>query len=89
MPKNKIHRDPAPERFRSLEEFADFWDKHDITDYPDVWRETDLKVKLLKRPYAVPLKPSVAKKLQIVARSKRTTVQQLVNKWLEERLRAA
>ena len=89
MAKNKKQRDSVPERFASIEKFTEFWDTHDITDYPDVWRETDLKVNLLNRSYAVPLNPRLAKKLQVIARSKRTTVKQLVNRWLEERVRAA
>ncbi len=89
MARNKMGRDSLPERFNSLNEFTEFWDAHDITDYPEVWRETELKVNLLRRSYAVPLSSKLAKELRLVARAKRTTVQRLVNRWLEERLRAA
>jgi CopG antitoxin of type II toxin-antitoxin system len=82
-------RDKIPDRFASIEEFTDFWDKHDITDYPDVWRETNLKVNLVAEPNIVALDPELAKRLEIVARAKRTTVKRLVNRWLEERLRTA
>lgn len=50
MPKTKKQRDPVPDRFASIEEFTEFWDTHDITDYPEVWRETDLKVNLQSPP---------------------------------------
>jgi hypothetical protein len=39
-----MQRDPVPDRFASIEDFTEFWDTHDITDYPEVWRETDIKV---------------------------------------------
>lgn len=89
MAKNKKQHDSVPEQFTSIEKFTEFWDTHDITDYPEVWQETDLKVNLLHRAYAVPLNPQLAKKLALIARSKRTTVKRLVNRWLEERVRAA
>lgn len=89
MAKNSKARDAVPDRFPSLEAFTEFWDKHDITDYPEVWRETDLKVNLLTKPYLLTLDPELAKRLKAVARTKRTTVKRLVNRWLEERLRTA
>jgi hypothetical protein len=54
-----------------------------------VWRETDLKVNLVTKPYIVTLDPKLAEQLEGVARSKKMTVKQLVNRWLEERLRTA
>jgi hypothetical protein len=30
--------DPIPEQFASYEQAAEFWDKHDTTDYPDQFR---------------------------------------------------
>ncbi len=89
MARNKIQRDPLPARFGSLADYVAFWDTHDITDYPDVWRETDIKVNLLKRTYSVPLNPKLAERLESVARTRKTTVRRLVQRWLEERLRAA
>ncbi len=88
MARNNKPQDRIPDQFQSLEEFTNFWDKHDITDYPEVWRETDLKVNLLAKPYILTLDPELAKRLEAVARAKRTTVKNLVNRWLEERLQA-
>jgi hypothetical protein len=88
MARNSKHRDAIPDRFASIEEFTNFWDKHDITDYSDVWRETGEKINLLAKAYVVTLDPHLADRLETVARAKRTTVKRLVNKWLEERLRA-
>ena len=89
MAKNKKQRDPIPDRLASLEERAAFWDTHDITDYPDVWKETNLKVNLLKSGYAVPLNSKLAQELQAIAHAKKTTVRRLVNRWLQERVRTA
>ncbi|MBI3740771.1 MAG: hypothetical protein HY257_03305 [Chloroflexi bacterium] len=89
MAKNKSKRDSLPEHFKSLAEFIEFWDNHAITEYPKVWRATDLKVNLLKRAYSVPLDARLAKKLESIARTKKTTVRRLVSRWLEEKLRAA
>ncbi len=35
MEKNKTKRDPLPESFKTVEEFAKFWDTHDTEDYPE------------------------------------------------------
>jgi CopG antitoxin of type II toxin-antitoxin system len=89
MARNDKRRDAVLHRFASIEEFNEFWDKHDITDYPEVWRETDLKLNLLAKPYVLTLDPELGKRLETVARARRTSVKRLVNQWLEERLRTA
>jgi hypothetical protein len=38
-------RDPIPD-FNSLEEIADFWDKHSTADYADLGHEVRFEVKL-------------------------------------------
>lgn len=42
--RNKAHRDPLPEEFRSYEEAAEFWDTHDTTDYADDFETVDAQV---------------------------------------------
>ena len=36
------NKEPIPEHFESAEEAGDFWDVHDLADYWDQTRETDL-----------------------------------------------
>ncbi len=89
MAGNNKRKDKVPDRFQSIEEFTEFWDKHDITDYPEVWKETGIKLNLVTKPYVLTLDPELGKKLESVARARHTTVKKLVNQWLEEQLRAA
>lgn len=42
-------RDPLPESFASLEEAAEFWDRHDVTDYEDLTTEAHFDVDLQRR----------------------------------------
>ncbi len=81
-------KDTVPDRFESIEEFSEFWDKHDITDYPKVCKETDIKLNLTTKPYVLTLDPELGQRLETVARTRHTTVKRLVNQWLEEHLRA-
>lgn len=37
MTSKKKRIDPVPEQFATYEEAAEFWDKHDTTDYPNLF----------------------------------------------------
>lgn len=38
-----------PQRFKSIEEAAEFWDTHDLTDYWHLTREAKFKVDIQRR----------------------------------------
>jgi hypothetical protein len=51
MKKNKI--EPIPEHFESAEEAGEFWDVHDLADYWNQTRESDLTFDLKRRHYLI------------------------------------
>ena len=46
MLKNKLQRDPLPEKFKNIEETAEFWDTHSLADYEDLQQEVNFEVEL-------------------------------------------
>ena len=89
MRNNKPKRDPLPQHFKSLEEAAEFWDNHDLTDYWDLTREAHFNVSIERRVFVTALEPQLAKKLTEVARKHGVTSETLINVWLTEKLAAA
>ncbi len=90
MPKNNRKRDPIPEQFASVEQAAEFWDTHDLTDYEDVWREVDFKVKSKPRQgLQVKLGPKIANEIAKRAKAKSMRLDALVNQVLKDYLKRA
>ncbi len=78
-------RDPIPHNFATVEEAAEFWDTHDLTDYEDVWREADFHVNLQKpSPPQVELEPEIAAEFAKRAKAKKMTLESYVNRALRE-----
>lgn len=88
MPKNKTKREPVPPHFESIEQAAEFWDSHDLTDYWDLTREARLEAAIQRRVFLTALEPRLAKKLTEVARQQGIATETLVNVWLAEKLQA-
>jgi hypothetical protein len=88
MPKNK-KRDPIPEHFKSIEEAAEFWDKHDLADYWDLTREAHFDVDIQRRLFLVALEAELAKKIAACARKQGVTTETLINVWLTEKVTEA
>lgn len=82
--KKKI--DPIPEEFANFEEAAEFWDKHDTTDYPDAFRTVEVTSELRQRHYEIELDADVIKKLRSQARRKGIPSSQLANDLLRQQL---
>ncbi len=87
MAGNKNVRDPIPERFATIEEAAEFWDTHDLSDYWDLTEEVNFEVDLQHRRYLVALDPELAERLAAEAHKRGVSTQTLVNLWLSEKLR--
>lgn len=84
MGKNKI-----PE-FKSIQEEANFWDTHDITDFLD-------EIKPIKAVYtpsekkevmAIRMAPSLKKQIEEIARGYDISSSSLIRMWIVDRLRA-
>jgi hypothetical protein len=59
MMTRKKHVDPIPEEFASYEEAAEFWDTHDTTDYPDVFRTVEVESEFQSRYYEIEIAEDV------------------------------
>ncbi len=88
MQKNNKKRDPIPEHFNRIEEAAEFWDSHDLTDYWDLTKEAQFEVDIQRRVFLTALEPELAKKLVARAREQGVSTETLINVWLTEKLAA-
>ena len=87
MDENKT-KDLLPEEFDSIEEAAEFWDSHSLTDYWDETKEVQLQVRATRKQ-RVALASEIAKQVADVAKREGVSVETLVNLWVAERLQTA
>jgi len=83
MERNK--RKKIPE-FKSLEEFQDFWDKHDLTEFEDKFKEVSIKVDLKRSKNLVTIDPEILKRIRETAAQKGLKTESLINIWLQEKI---
>jgi hypothetical protein len=81
-------RDPIPE-FNTLNDIAEFWDKHSTAEYQDVGEEVQFEVKVHKRPRRITLMPELREQIEVHARARGVSAETLVNLWLAEHLQQA
>ena len=89
MRKSSVKRDPVPQHFKSIEEAAEFWDSHDLSDYWDPTREAEFEVDIQRRVFLTALEPELAKRLTDCARKQGVSTETLINVWLSEKLGTA
>jgi hypothetical protein len=89
MANAKRKREPIPEHFKSVEEAAEFWDAHDLTDYWDLTQEAHFEVDIQRRVFLTALAPALAKKLTVVAHKQGVSTETLINIWLSEKAQEA
>ena len=87
MPRAKVKPDPIPESFASIEEAAEWWDSHSTADYWDESREVKFDIQLPPRKPTVALDSDVAERLRALASEQGVSLETLVNRWLQEKLR--
>ena len=81
--------DPIPEEFAGYEEAAEFWDKHDTTDYLDSFETVTVEAELKRRRYEVEIDEELMKMLTEQAQKRGIAVSQLVSEMLKEKIRPA
>lgn len=84
--KTRKTRDPIPDHFAGVDEAAEFWESHDLTDY---WNQTGaarFQVDLKTRRFLTALDPDLAQKLVVRARQRGISTETLINIWLTEKL---
>lgn len=77
-------KDKVPENM-TLDEAAEFWDKHSFLDYDDV-KEVRFSVDLRKNKNYIIIKDELAKQIRVIARRKGTSSSDLVNQWIKEKV---
>jgi len=83
MERNKRKKIP---KFKSLEEFQDFWDKHDLTEFWDKLKEVSIKVDLRTSKNLVTIDPEILMKIRKTAAQKGLKTESLINIWLQEKI---
>lgn len=86
MARSKKERDPIPEQFKTIEEAAEFWDSHDLSDYWDLTSAASFDVDIRQRVFLTALEPALAKRLTDCARRQGVSTETLINVWLSEKL---
>jgi hypothetical protein len=80
--------DPIPDDFTSYAAAAEFWDKHDTTDYPGKFRTVKVVSELRNRHFEIPIDGDVAISLQQRARRTGVPLGRLASELLRKELRA-
>jgi len=73
-------------QFKTYEEAAEWFDRHDMSDYEDTLRPVDFHFDLRKNRDWVELDGEVAKTVRNLAKNKNIPTRKLVNELLRERL---
>lgn len=76
--------DPLPEQFASYEEAAEFWDKHDTTDYQKTMTTADVTAELRVRRFEIEIDRDVFIALQREAQEKGVALGQLASDLLRQ-----
>ena len=85
MNENNDSKPTSISKARSIEEIADFWDKHSLADYWDQTHEVEFEVRAKQRR-RITLDPEIYSKIEAQARARGILPETLVNMWLVERL---
>ncbi len=78
MTDKKKDIEPIPEDFGSYEEAAEFWDKHDTTDYPDAFETVEVETDFRGRHYEVEVDADVMEVLRKRASERGLSVRQVL-----------
>ena len=75
---------PMP-KFASVEELADYFDTHDMSDHWEAFPEVQFEINLKTKKYLVAVDEDVMKRLADIARAQQVSAETLVNSWLREK----
>jgi hypothetical protein len=67
----------------SYRDIGEFWDQHDLTDYPG-GQEVDMEVDIASSAVYFAVEKSLAEKLRVVAHDHGISPESLLNQWVEE-----
>jgi len=83
MSENKNDQPSSISNARSLEEIGEYWDSHSLSDHWDQTHEVEFQV---RAPRRITIDSTVYAQLQNEARQHGMSLEELVKKWLIERL---
>lgn len=86
MPSEDKRVDPLPEEFKSLEEAAEFWDTHSITDYEEFLEPVEIDVDIQRRHFEIEVDEETFLALREVAQKERKPMKELASEILKQRL---
>lgn len=69
----------------SLEQIADYWDTHDLTDHWDQTQEVDCIISIESEKFLFSLDTSSLEKLRKIATSRGISIETLINIWVHEK----
>jgi predicted DNA binding CopG/RHH family protein len=70
----------------SIQELAESWDTHDLTDFEDELEEVAEPVFMRRTPIEISLAPGEAKAVQQMAKAKGVSREELIRAWVLEQL---
>ena len=79
---------PLP-HFQSLQELVEYFDAHDMGEHWDRMPEAQFEVDIKKRHCLVSIDEDLMSKLSEIAKSRRVSVEVLVDAWLKEKVAGA
>ncbi|MGI6457246.1 MAG: CopG family antitoxin [bacterium] len=82
---NPINNSKLPET-DSINELAEFWDTHDITDFEEQLEEVSEPVFESKSEFRIPLEPDIIKTVIELAKSRGMKPADLIREWIREKI---
>jgi len=72
--------------FKTIEEEAEFWDTHDLTDFENELEQVPEAVFVRRTPIEVRLEPREAKAVQQMAKAKGVSREELIRSWVLQQI---
>jgi len=72
--------------FKTTEEFIEFFENNDMSDYLDEMEEAQFEVDLKSIVYQVTLDMQMSHKLKEIAKEKKTSTENLITEWVKEKI---
>lgn len=86
MGKGETQRDSLPEEFKNINEAAEFWDTHSLTDYEDLQKDLEFEVELKSEKNYFAIEKELSDIINKTAHEKGILPETLVNLWLKEKI---
>jgi hypothetical protein len=86
MPSEDKHIDPLPDEFKSLEETAEFWDTHSVTDSEGYLKPVEIDVDIQRRHFEIEVDEETFLALRETAQKERKPMKELASGILKQRL---